>query len=380
MRWLTTLLLLVSLGGTLGLFLCTGQPTIRDSTPLPAPIEQIYCLTPGNVFLSIAGTTGESAVWNMRTCEKIAILQGFPRAFVSLAQSLDGQRLYACGMPTTILGWEIATGKQCFRAELIPDKAPIEGKLFPAPGGEELILTDSGRLVRINLAAKEGPTYLDLDFMTVAPDLENDCQTPDRSGPPPRCDFFFDSGNRFKCAIKLDDRLDVWDIFSKKRERTFPGVGDSSGVISFAVIADRQVIVTSDIQSRLRLWSLTIGEERGSHQFDLAIDNLTPSPSGRFVVAHLFDDIALARALRSINKDWAYELGSGLPDAAESVLLDLHTGVSYPGFPLTVLSRDRCKERRGLSVPARRFSRERRSAGHVYRARRYLLGSATSFE
>ena len=130
MRWLTTPLLLVSLAGTLGLFLCTGQPTIRDRKPLPAPIEQIYCLTPGTFFLSIAGTTGECTVWNTRTCDRIAILQGFPRSIVSLAQSLDGQRLYAYAEPPMILGWEIATGNECFRVELAP-KRQRKASSFP---------------------------------------------------------------------------------------------------------------------------------------------------------------------------------------------------------------------------------------------------------
>jgi hypothetical protein len=346
MKWLTTGLLLASLAGTLGLFLYTGEPTIRDRKPLPAPIEQIYCLTPGNVFLSIAGTTGECAVWNMRTCDKIAILQGFPRAIVSLVQSPDERRLYAYAEPPTLLGWEIATGKECFRVELTPDKSPVGGKLFPVPGGKELIVADSGRLVRINLAAKETPTYLDLDFLTVEPDLENDGQTPDRTGPPPHCAFFFDSANSFKCVIRFNDRLEVWDIFSKKKERTFPDLDSSSGAQCFTVTSNGQVLVTCDIQSRLRAWSIADGEERDSHTVPLAVQSLVASPGGRFVVAHCFDDVALARGLRSVNKEWAYELGARLPDAAESVLLDLQTGVISPGFPFTVVPREKWNERR----------------------------------
>ena len=240
-------------------------------------------------------------------------------------------------------------------------------------------MADSEQLVRINLASKEESAYLDLGF-AVEPDLKNDGQTPDRTGPLPHWAFFLDSGNNFKCVVQSNDSMCVWDTFSKKKEHAFPNLGSLGGVHCFAVTSDGQVLVTGDIQNRIRSWSMVDGAELGGHQLALAVRSLVPSPSGRFVVANCFDDIALARGLRSLNQDLAYELGSRLPDDAESVLLDLQTGVTCPGFPFTVLPKEKWPNLRlAFSISSRRLSRKRRLACHFFGERRQLLGPATHF-
>jgi WD40 repeat protein len=213
---------------------------------------------------------GEIILWDVTTGEELKQLLGHEASVRSIAFSPDGQTLASGSSDTTVILWDVASGKQV-GAPLTGHEDEVrsvafshDGQMLASGGGDGVILWDtaSGQPLRGPLAGSEASSALSVAF------------SPD--------DQTLASGG-------YDQAVVLWDTASGQPlgEPLF-GPTDSVNVVAFS--PDGQLLASGSEDSTIRLWDTATQQPlSGNLTENNSVYELAFSPDGRILVTGGFD-------------------------------------------------------------------------------------------
>ncbi len=324
LRLLFALATLTAWGFTVWAFLATPSARPRETLPRPADGAPIWGFSSDGRALVTADCDAEGhfRLWDTGTREELVVLKGHEAYVLGLAFSPDGRSAATISYDGTARVWDMATGRQL----LMRREWQNTTKNYPsypivafAPDGRSVVTAfngDTDKVARWDVA--DGRELASLQVPGARPLAVRF----DEEG---RAKVVFVGGLVEFVGTPAEVRdVEVRDLESGNREQVV-SVPNNLWAMS-AVSPDGRTLATGHRGGTVRLWDLTSGVERSSHQVGCDATALTFSSDGRHLAVRYYRRSDVSQRVGGWNRKLGGWLWNNLPRDAGNVVLDTASG------------------------------------------------------